>query len=208
MLPVMVLIILVLLTIFWLASPRIVPWADHFVRLNAGAGAKAEWMAPQQVVEQVMWDYRAAQEWAAACALNWGRFAGKLDDYTTGDYFKHQQRILVSLAQTRKPRLAAKHTATHALSVRHFSSDGIQCLIIDRQTSRAVMTLDYWSGRKGRRQQLDDCAFVYQMQYDLHDHRWKIARLVQELPLGWEGGRTKSRVRVSVELPVAAGRDS
>ncbi len=204
----MVFIIFVLLAIFRLLLPRAVPWADHLVRLNPGAGAKAEWMASSPVVEQAAWDYRTAQEWLTACAHHWGKFASQLGKYTTGDYFKYQQRALASLAQSRKPRLAAELTAGHELTVRCFSTDGLSCLLIDRQTARAVTTSDYWSGRALHRQQLEDRATVYQMQYDADDRRWKIAQLVQELPLGWESGRTKGRVKVSAELPVAAGRDS
>jgi hypothetical protein len=204
----MVLILFTFLAIFRLLVPRTVPWLDHLVRLNAGAGAKAEWMAPPQVVEQVAWDYRAAQEWATMCAANWGKFASRIDNYTTGVYLQQQRRILAALVQSRKPRLTTEFSAVHTLSVRYFSSDGLRCLLIDRQTSRAVTTLDYWSGRPLCRQQLDDRAFVYQLQYDTQDNRWKIAQLVQELPLGWENGKTRGRVRVSAELPVAAGRDS
>jgi|CXWL01.1.fsa_nt_gi hypothetical protein len=204
----MVLILFILLTIFRLLLPRTVPWVDHLARLNAGAGAKAEWMAPPQVVEQVAWDYRAAQEWVAMCAANWGKFASRIDNYTTGVYLQQQRLILAALVQSRKPRLTTEFSAVHTLSVRYFSSDGLRCLLIDRQTSRAVTTLDYWSGRSLCRQQLDDRAFVYQLQYDAQDNRWKIAQLVQELPLGWENGKTKGRVKVSAELPVAAGRDS
>lgn len=204
----MVLILFILLAIFRLVLPRTVPWVDHLVRLNAGAGAKAEWMAPPQVVEQVAWDYRAAQEWVAMCAANWGKFASRIDNYTTGVYLQQQRRILAALVQSRKPRLTTEFSAVHTLSVRYFSSDGLRCLLIDRQTSRAVTTLDYWSGRSLCRQQLDDRAFVYQLQFDAQGNRWKIAQLVQELPLGWENGKTRGRVRVSAELPVAAGRDS
>jgi hypothetical protein len=204
----MVFIIFILLAIFRLLLPRAVPWVDHLVRLNAGAGPKAEWMAPPQVVEQVTWDYRAAQGWVAMCAANWGRFASRLDNYTTGAYLQQQRRVVAALMQSRQPRLTTEFSAVHTLSVRYFSSDGLRCLLIDRQTSRAVTTLDYWSGRPLCRQQLDDRAFVYQIQYDTQDNRWKIAQLVQELPLGWENGKTKGRVKVSAELPVAAGRDS
>jgi hypothetical protein len=200
----------VLLVLFWVVAPRVVPWADQLTRLNAGAGAKAEWMAPPQVVEEVIWNYREAQEWVTTCAEDWGRFAEGLERYATGAYFKQQARVLGSLVDS-KPRLAAELTAAHAYSVRYFSSDGMQCLLIDSQTARTVRTASYWTGRLLHEQHLDDAALVYRMAYELGEKRWKIERLVQQLPLGTPleaKPAQKARVRVAAGLPTTVGRDS
>jgi len=212
MLPLLLLLFCGLLLLTWLLAPRVVPWADHLTRLHPGLRAKAEWMAPPSVVEQVVMDYQTAQEALMACAAgNWGKFAERLDAYTAGPYLSYQRKALASLVQARNPRLAAEFSAEHDLTVRHFTSDGLRCLLVDRQTKRTVTTSSYWSGRELHCQQLDDRAFVFQMAYDANDKRWKIEKLIQELPLGWgaptKGGAINGRVQESVRLPVAAGRD-
>src|SRR5262249_25544235 len=153
---------------------------------------------------------REAQDWLATCAADWGRFASGLNRYTTGVYFKAQGRALASLLD-QKPRLAVELTAAHTYSVRHFSSDGLRCLLIDRQMSRKVTTRSYWTGRVLHLQQLDDAVLVFQMAYELSEKRWKIERLVQQLPLGTPvspNPAPKARVRLATALPAPAGRDS
>lgn len=203
-------ILCVVLAVIWLIAPKVVPWADQMTRLNAGAGTKAEWMAPPQVLEEVIWSYREGQEWVGTCAANWGRFAEGLERYTVGPYFKQQRRVLASLVD-QKPRLAAELTAAHAYQVRYFSSDGLHCLLIDSQTARVVTTASYWTGLPLHAQRLEDAALVYRMAYDLAEKRWKIEKLIQQLPLGTpleSHPATPARVRVAASLPVTAGRDS
>ncbi len=197
-----------LFILFWIIAPRVAPWTDELTRLNPGAGAKAEWMASPEIVEQVAWDYHAAQEWLATCVTNWGRFAAGLERYTAGAYLKHQRRVLAFLME-RQPRLALKQFSAHEVSVRRFSADGLRCLLIDHQASRILTTVSYWTGRTLHRQRLEDAALVYQMLYDIDDKRWKIERLIQELPLGAHSTASKeSRVIVAANLPTAFGRDS
>lgn len=197
-----------LLLVGWLLAPRLVPWEGQLTRMNAGAGEKAEWMAPPQVVEDVTWSYREAQEWLADTSADWGRFAQGLERHACGPYLRAQGRALARLVNQR-PRLAAVLSATHDYSVHRFSGDGLRCLLVDRQTSRLLSTRDYWTGREIHQQRLDDADLVFQMCYTVDDKRWKIERLVQQLPLGTlpRAGR-KSRVRVAAELPAVAGRDS
>lgn len=202
-------ILAVVLVMIWLLAPRVVPWADQMTRLNPGTGTRAEWMAPPQVVDDVVWSYREGQEWLTTCAAHWGRFAQGLERYTTGHYFRQQARALASLVEG-KPRLAVSLTASHVYQVRYFSSDGLQCLLIDAQTSRLVTTNSYWTGLPIHAQRLEDAALVYRMAYDQAEKRWKIERLVQQLPLGTPLGRPSqtARVRVAAGLPVTVGRDS
>jgi hypothetical protein len=213
MLPILLLIFCGLLLLLWVLAPRVTPWADHLTRLHPGLRAKAEWMAPPSVIAQVRLDYATAQEVLMACAAsNWGKFAETLDSCTAGPYLAYQRKALASLAQARNPRLAAEFSAEHELTVRHFTADGLRCLLVDRQTKRAVTTSAYWSGRELHCQRLDERTFVFQMVYDPSDKRWKIEKLIQELPLGWgaptKGGAVKGRVQESARLPVAAGRDN
>lgn len=192
----------------WLIAPRLVPWQAGLTRLHPGGGDRAEWMAPPQVVQEVIWTYREAQEWLATCAADWGGFARGLERYTAGPYFRAQRRALASLVEGRL-RLAVELSAGHAYTVHHFTGDGLRCLLVDRQTVRVLTTTSYWTGRVLHRQRLDDAALVYQLAYHVEDKRWKIERLIQELPLGTPPAPDRTaRVRVAAELPVAAGRDS
>lgn len=199
-----------LLVLFWLVAPRVVPWAEGLTRLNAGMGSSAEWMAPPVVVEQVVWDYRNGQDWLRTCAGHWGRFAQGVERYAAGAYLKRQRRLLATLVASH-PRLALEQSAAHEISVRYFTADGLRCLLIDRQTSRTLTTASYWTGKVLHRQSIQDATLVYQMVYDVDDRRWKIERLIQELPSGAHGGTVagrKARVSVVAELPAAVGRDS
>jgi hypothetical protein len=94
--------------------------------------------------------------------------------------------------------------AEHALQVRHFTADGLRCLLIDRQTQRTVGTRHYWSGRPIGTQRLPSATLVHQMLYDPQRRRWKIERLVQTLP----APTGAIRVSLNAELPAPAGRDA
>jgi hypothetical protein len=193
----------VLLLLAWRLAPRGVPWASELERLNPGAGKRAEWMAPPPVLRAVKRDYLAAQAWLEECAANWGLLARELEHYTAGAYLKRQRAALGLLAQTRGPRLAAVLSADHLLQVRHFTSDGLRCLVIDRQTARTGRTRLYWNGQPAGTERLPDATLVVQMLYDTHHRRWLIERLVQTLPSPSPG----LRVTLSADLPTPAGRD-
>jgi hypothetical protein len=196
----------VTLLALWLLAPRGVPWANDLLRLNPGAGERAEWMAPPDVVRAVKRDYLATQTWLAEGANHWGLLASELEAHAAGDYLRRQQAALAQLVQSRGPRLAATLTAQHQLAVRHFSTDGLRCLVVDRQTERVMVTASYWSGRVLQRQRLEDCDLVFRMRYSVVARRWQMERLVQRLPAAPGAGRV--RVAVMAELPATAGRDN
>ncbi len=204
MIPALLIGFMVLLLLAWALAPRGVPWANDLERLNPGAGKRAEWMAPNHVVRAVKHDFLSTQNWLEECAADWGLLARELERHAAGAYLKRQRAALGLLAQTRGPRLAAVLDADHQLQVRHFSSDGLRCLLIDRQTRRAVSTRHYWNGQPVASQRLPDAALVFQMVYDLHRRRWKIERLIQTLP----APDSSVRITLSAELPVTAGRDN
>ena len=163
-------------------------------------------MAPPEVVRAVKRDYLATQTWLEETANHWGLLAAELDQHAAGAYRQRQLAALAQLVQSPGPRLAARLTASHLLGVRHFSSDGLHCLLIDRQTERTMTTTGYWTGRLIQRQRLPDSHLVYRMLYDLKDQRWKIERLVQRLPAA--PGAAAVRVAVTSVLPAVAGRDN
>jgi hypothetical protein len=199
----LILAIAVLLLVTWALAPRDVAWANHLERLNPGSGKQAEWMAPPGVVRAVKRDYLAAQAWLAEAACDWGMLALELERHASGVYSRRQRAALKLLVETRGPRVASVQTATHALAVRHFSADGLRCLVVDRQTERSLRTLHYWSGTLIHRQRLPAATLVWQMAYDRAARRWKIEQLIQTLPA--PSGAVK--VRLAGELPSTAGRD-
>ena len=204
MIPALLIGFVVLLLLAWALAPRGVPWASDLERLNPGAGKRAEWMAPAYVVRAVRRDYLATQSWLEECASDWGLLARELERHAAGAYLKRQRAALGLLAQTRGPRVASAVTAEHALQVRHFTADGVRCLLIDRQTQRTVCTHHYWSRNPIGRQRLPSATLVHQMLYDPQRRRWKIERLVQTLPAPAGG----IRVSLNAELPTPAGRDA
>ena len=206
MVPILLFVVGGLLLAVWLLAPRGVPWANELVRLNPGTGDRAEWMAPPEVMRAVKHDYLDTQTWLAECANHWGRLATELEQHATGDYLRRQRAALAQLVGSPGPRLAASLTAQHQLGVRHFSSDGLRCLLVDRQTERSMDTSGYWTGRTVQRQRLSDCDLVYRMRYSVPARRWQIERLVQRLPAAPAGAHV--RVSVTAELPAAAGRDN
>jgi hypothetical protein len=94
--------------------------------------------------------------------------------------------------------------ADRHLQVRHFTTDGLRCLLIDRQTQRLASTRHYWAGRPAGTQRLRDTTIVMQMVYDLQRRRWLIERQVQALPT--PAGSV--RVTLTADLPAPAGRDA
>jgi hypothetical protein len=193
----------VLLVLAWALAPRGVPWANELYRLNPGAGKRAEWMAPPYVLRAVRRDYLAAQRWLQECSADWGLLARELEDFAAGAYLKRQRTALGLLAQVRGPRLAAFISADHQLQVRQFSTDGLRCLLVDRQTGRLAHTNHYWTGQPVAAQRLPGATLVYQMAYDLRRRRWLIERLVQTLPA--PGGIP---ITLTADLPAHAGRDA
>lgn len=201
----LILALLGLLLILWRAAPRRVPWADDLTRLQAGVAGQAEWLAPLAVRRQVQRDYLAAQHWFNDTALQWGVVARELPHYTCGDYLRQQQRVLAQLMRAKGPRLAFTQQADHHLSVRHFSNDGTQCLLIDQQTQRALVTHHYWSGQVAQRQAIAATTLVWQLGYDMREKRWKISHLVQRWPPPTP--RTLP-VKWATRLPTHIGRDN
>ena len=196
--------VLVLFLLAWAFAPRGVPWANELERLNPGSGKRAEWMAPSHVVRTVKRNYLSTQAWLEECAGDWGLLARELERHAAGPYLKRQRAALGLLAQTRGPRFAAVLTADRHLQVRHFSTDGLRCLIVDRQTHRTASTRHYWNGQPAGTQRLPNATVVVQMVYDLQRRRWLIERQVQTLP----APASNVRVTLTADLPAPAGRDA
>lgn len=195
-----------LLLFFWALAPRHVPWADQLTRRHAGVSAQAEWLAPPEVVRQVKRDYLAAYAWLEETTHQWGVFARDLSRYTTGAYLQRQQVLLAHLVRTRGPRFAMRQQADHHLSVRHFSSDGLRCWVIDQQTQRSFTVYEYWSQRAVVRERAEPVVLVFQLVYHIPSQRWLIERFIQRLPPPITAQGVP--IKVAARLPVHIGRDS
>ena len=205
----LMLVMLVVLITMSLNGKNRVPWSDKLRRVRAGVPNRAEWMAPDRVVEQVRYDYLAALDWQHDSALHgWSHQRKYAALFFTEKYLKQHHATIHHYQAARAPRCVAVLRADHQIMVRHFSEDGERCLIIDQQLHRRMATYDYDTRTRLHTQDLGACAVVLQMVYDKQSQRWKIAEFVQRLPLGWGNPRVNRRIDLLADLPTSSGRDS
>jgi hypothetical protein len=181
-----------------------VPWERKMRRLQPGD--TAEWMAPDEVVEQVRSDYLRALEWLGESQL-WARgqqiqMAGY---YLMGEALKRYQ---VALLHQPKVRFIGVLRADHEVEVRHFSETGDRCLLVDYQIGRRMATYNARTRERLMTQDLGSGAIVYQMAYDMRDRRWKLEQFVQELPTGWERRQPSRLIQEFTQVPLSIGRDN
>ncbi len=203
-----VIVVVVIITI--MARRRVVPWSSNLQRLHAGVKNKAEWMAPDNVIQAVETDYLAAQRWMSESLMSgYLRFLREGPTYLAGNFLKEQQHNTKLQMRKRGPRMIGILRAHHNVRVRHFSDDGLMCYVVDHQTERRMATYDYWQFRRLHTQDLLEGAYVYRMVYDTAARRWKIDELIQQLPLGWSAENVYNKaIKLEKSLPIAAGRDT
>jgi hypothetical protein len=178
-------------------------------RIRAGAARKAEWMAPDDVVQEVREHYLEAIHWLHDSATSTlGQQWSSAAYYLTGACLRRHQQILMNYRTGGLPNCYGVLRADHFVQVRQFSEDGERCLIIDRQTQRRMATYNSRTRARVMTQDLGSGAVVYVMVYTAKERRWKIDSLVQELPLGWGNHRAQPRIQEHATLPGAIGRDS
>jgi hypothetical protein len=184
-------------------------WPGNLRRLHAGVNNKAEWMAPEDVIQRVELDYLNAQRWMADALLaGYVRFMNEAPLYLTGSYLKREQQNALIQMKKRGPRLIGILRAHHHVHIRHFSDDALTCYVLDEQTERRMATYDYWQLRRLHTQDLCDGVYVYRMVFDRSAKRWKIEELIQQLPMGWGMQSVASdTIRLQESLPGASGRD-
>jgi hypothetical protein len=198
---------LTVIGIMSLSGRKRVPWAHKLRRINAGVAHRAEWMAPEKIVEAVRSDYLAAMRWLPESMLyDWSQQWSAAPEYLSGLYLKRHQEILQRYHAGQLLQYVGVMRCVHQVEVRQFSDDGERCLLIDQQTSRRMATYDYWTQQRLNTQDIGDCVIVYEMAYDKQANRWKIDRFVQELPTGWRRASSR-RLRLLSVLPPSVGRD-
>ncbi len=186
-----------------------VPWLPKMRRVRAGVARKAEWMAPEDVVDKVRADYLTAMRWLSDNVLSsWQQQWMLAPYYMSGLYLKRFQTLVTQYRAGRMPRAVGVLRADHQVTIRSFSEDGERCLVVDRQTLRRMATYDSRSHARIMTQDLGDGAVVYQMRYDAADGRWKLDEFVQELPAGWGKHGAGTPIRELAALPTLIGRDN
>ncbi|MEQ8674408.1 MAG: hypothetical protein RLP44_06830 [Aggregatilineales bacterium] len=203
------LVVLVIGGLVSLSGRKQVPWADKLYRINAGVQSKGEWLAPDDIQNDVRADYLAAMGWLqdsllADLSYQWTSAPNML----SGTFLQRHQEILTHYKKQKAPRYTGILRCTHRVEVRHFSEDGERCLVVDHQTTRRIATYDLLHHVRVITQDMGDGTVVYEMAYDKALKRWKIDAFVQELPAGWASTKSHDQIELLSVLPPANGRDS
>jgi hypothetical protein len=205
----LLLLTLLIVALTMLIGHKRTAWSDKLQRTRQDT-PQAEWNAPDYVHQQVRNDYLMATRWMRDCAFSsWTEQWAGAPYYFAGLHLHRHQKILTKQRAGQETPYRDLMDAEHFIEVRHFSSDGERCLVIDHQTERTITTYHHTTCKPWMRQALDDAAVIYQMVYDRSTSRWKIEQFVQELPSALRTGRmtNQKRVKVLAELPPTLGRD-
>jgi hypothetical protein len=205
MLIVPILIFISILIILFVVGREPIPWTNRLRRIHAGVARKAEWVAPDEVVHQVIHDYLHAIDWLTLAAL--GEQTHRAPQYLTGRFLTRFQTIVNYQTSQRPAYFVGVIMARHHIQVRQFSEDGCRCLIVDCQTERSIESRQLIDRGWSLHQALGDGTLVFQMCYDTKVRLWKIEQFIQELPAGWGNRDDTGRVRLFSQLPTTIGRD-
>lgn len=182
------------------------PWRGRMRQLKVAE--KTEWMAPDDVVEQVRTQYLDAANWLTDTATaSWAQQWAQAPAHLSGSFLKRHRNLILTSRQQTRIQLAGVLRADHQVEVRQFSEAGSFCLVIDTQTQRRMATYNRKTHERLHTQDMGEGAVVYAMRYDATAERWKIDSFVQELPIGW---RSSGLIEEFTALPSSlkkTGRD-
>lgn len=183
-----------------------IPWRSKMRQLRAAQ--ITEWMAPDEVVEQVRAHYLEAMNWLTDTTLSswaqqWSQAPGRL----SGACLKRQRRLVLNERSGRGVQFVGVVRCDHAVEVRQFSETGSFCLVIDYQSQRRMATYNRRTRERLHTQDLGDGIVVYAMRYDAIDQRWKIDSFVQELPPGWRANPLVQEFTILPGTLSSVGRD-
>ncbi len=205
MLIALVLVLVASALIFFYLGREPMPWTLRLRRVQAGVAGKAEWVAPDAVVDQVRRDYLEAVEWLGGAAA--GIALHGAHHYLMGRFLARFHMIINHTGNDKRIHFDGVMTMRHHVQVRQFSEDGSRCIVVDCQTERRMESRcsnhEDWS----LGQDLGDGAVVFQMCYDIAGKRWKIEAYIQELPPGWCNRVDVGHVHFRSQLPTIIGRD-
>ncbi|MEL6151738.1 MAG: hypothetical protein AAFR56_19070, partial [Chloroflexota bacterium] len=163
------------------ASSYQVPWARHLKRMHAGSATRAEWIAPDNVLQQVEEHYMEALYWLQDAAVNPPEHTTEAETYLCGNLlwrYRKQADYHTALPAIFTGILRADH----AINVRQFSDDGKQCIVVDTRTEQRMASYDAGTHHRLLTQHVDEETLVYSMVYDVDAARWKLDAFVQALP--------------------------
>lgn len=182
-----------------------IPWTSRLRRVQAGVARKAEWVAPEAVIEQVRRDYLEAVEWLGSAATDKALHAAPY--YLMGRFLARFQTITNYTSNEKRIHFDGILTTQHHVQVRQFSEDGSRCIVIDCQTERRMESSYANQPAWSLRQDMGDGAVVFQMCYDVTVKRWKVEAFIQELPPGWSNRVDVGYVYFHSQMPTTIGRD-
>lgn len=177
-------------------DPSQVPWANRMRRIqHRNAPPIEEWMAPDDVVADVVADYLDDAGWLSESSLlpieqRWS--ASPL--YLSGKFLFDYRRLVIQEREEGAPPFIGVLRADHHVSVRYFKAEGDMCLLVDTQTQRRMAIYDARTRARAGTQDLGSAVLVYRMIY-LFDGRWRIDRFIQQLPVGWMQRASTSPLR-------------
>jgi hypothetical protein len=178
-----------------------IPWCDKMRRLSPAA----EWMAPEEVVQQVGAHYLEAVNWLyESTLLPWSRQWSGANKYLSGTFLSRQRNLLLTQRSGENLSITGVLRADHGVEARRFNENGDFCVVIDQQSQRRMATYNRIKRERLHTQDLGDATVVYAMMYDAKDQRWKIGGFIQELPVGW---RSRPLFQELQSLPGGIGRD-
>ncbi|HVU11972.1 MAG TPA: hypothetical protein VHD90_11875, partial [Phototrophicaceae bacterium] len=165
-----VIILIAIVVIMTLSNA--VPWANRMRRLRKG---KTEWMAPDDVIEQVREQYLEAINWLnESMLMSWTQQLTAASAYLSGSFLRRYRNLLLSQRSARGVQLTGVLRADHNVEVRQFSENGGFCLVVDHQTQRRMATYNHRTQERLHTQDMGDGVVVYAMLYDSKEGRWKI----------------------------------
>lgn len=177
-------------------------------RVAVSHGQAHEWIAPENIRQAVRRDYLLAMDWLPLSqTLSWTQQWNEAPRHFSGLYLRRHQEILKQYRVGRMPPYLGVLQCRHSPTVRHFSDDGLRCLVVDRQHERIIQTYNINTHRQVSTQVLEDASFVFEMAYDRHMRHWKVDRLIQQLPVGWQSAAASARPQRIKTLPSIIGRD-
>ncbi|MFW5709070.1 MAG: hypothetical protein ACOCX5_02500 [Chloroflexota bacterium] len=201
--------LIIVIGIMSLTGRQQVPWVNKMRRMNPGNVQRAEWMAPEYVIQAVKSDYLTATRWILNSVTDpWAQQWSAAPFYLSGLYLKRHQEILKHYRVGRPLQHVGILRCVQDVTVRNFSEDGERCLVIDHQTERRMATYHVQTQERLNTQDLGKGSYVYEMVYDRQAKRWKIDRYIQQLPIGWHSRGRSKRLRTLVTLPPVIGRDN
>lgn len=184
------------------SNSRRVPWGDQMRRVAENPAAVIDWMAPAEVVEDVIAQYLHAIRWLYECERLYSpqvliNGAAKV---AIEDFLLDMRIGLMQRSSGKADMVYGVLRADHRVEICGFNAVGDTCYLIDHQTDRRMATYRRTTHERIHTQNLGASALVFRMRYFAQEGRWKISRFEQQLPPGY-AARWNEQVMPVERLP-------